>query len=135
MGSRRPSAPVLIVEDNDETGEVLERMLERRGYATATAEDGQAALAYLRGGNPACLIILDLLMPVMDGWTLSRELQGDLRFAHIPVVAFSGIIEGNFPGAVATIRKAAVDPDVMLNIIDRACLKDAPAKKPRPGWN
>ena len=103
MGSRRPSAPVLIVEDNDETREVLEQILELRGYATATAEDGQAALAHLRGGNPACLIILDLLMPVMDGWTLSRELRADPKFAHIPVVAFSGNIEGDFPGFRAVL--------------------------------
>src|SRR5213593_4124887 len=117
MGSRRPSAPVLIVEDTYEMREVLERILELWGYATATAEDGLAAL---RGGNPACLIILDLRMPIMDGWALSRELQADPKFAQIPVVAFSANIEGDFPGAVATIRKAAVDPDVMLNIIDRA---------------
>jgi len=81
MGSRRPSAPVLIVEDNYETREVLERILELWGYATATAEDGLAALGYLRGGNPACLIILDLRMPIMDGWALSRELQADPKFA------------------------------------------------------
>jgi len=129
MGSRRPSAPVLIVEDTYETREVLERILELWGYATATAEDGLAALGYLRGGNPACLIILDLRMPIMDGWALSRELQADPKFAQIPVVAFSANIEGDFPGAVATIRKAAVDPDVMLNIIDRACLKDIPASR------
>src|SRR5947199_57574 len=127
MGSRRPSAPVLIVEDNDETREVLEQILELRGYATATAEDGLAALGYLRGGNPACLIILDLRMPIMDGWALSRELQADPKFAQIPVVAFSANIDGDFPGAVATIRKAAVDPDVMLNIIDRARLSAGPS--------
>src|SRR5437870_1075547 len=108
MGSRRPSAPVLIVEDNYETREVLERILELWGYATATAEDGLAALGYLRGGNPACLIILDLRMPIMDGWALSRELQGDPKFAQIPVVAFSANIEVDFPGAAEGVTDHGV---------------------------
>ena len=133
MGSRRPTAPVLIVEDNDETRNVLQRLLELRGYATATADDGQAALDYLRSGKAACLIMLDLRMPVMDGWTLMRELQSDPALPQIPVVAFSANVEGDVPGAVATIRKAAVDPEVMLDIIDRFSLPDAPPKRPGPG--
>ena len=133
MAFRRSSPPVLIVEDNEETREVLQRVLELRGYATATAGDGQAALDYLRSGKPACLIILDLRMPVMDGWALMRELQADPTFAQIPVVAFSANIEGELPGAVATFRKASVDPELMLDVIDRACRHDVPGKKSDPG--
>jgi CheY-like chemotaxis protein len=133
MAPRRPSAPVLIVEDNEETREVLRRVLEVRGYATATAGDGQAALDYLRGGKPACLISLDLRMPVMDGWALMPKLQADPRFAPIPVVAFSANIEGELPGAVATFRKASVDPELMLDVIDRACRHEVPGRSRDPG--
>ena len=74
-------------------------------------------------------------MPIMDGWALMRELQADPRFAQIPVVAFSANIENDLPGAVATIRKAAVDPDVLLSIVDRACLPDPPGSGPRHRLN
>jgi len=125
MGSRRPSAPVLIVEDNAETRDVLKMVLEINGYAVAMARDGSEALEYLRAGHPACLIILDLRMPIMDGWTFLGVIQADARLADLPVIAFSANIDGDVPGAVATIRKAAVNPDVFLGLIERSCLKDA----------
>lgn len=120
----RPSAPVLIVEDNDETRNVLEVILQSQGYATATARDGREALAYVVGGNPVSLIILDLKMPVMDGWTFMQHVRANSMFAHLPVIAFSANIDTDLPGAVATVRKAFVDPDLFLGIIERACLKD-----------
>jgi CheY-like chemotaxis protein len=118
----RPSAPVLIVEDNRETRDVLRMILQLRGYATVLAEDGQEALDYLREGNPASLIILDLRLPIMDGWELSAAINTDPRLARIPVVVFSANIEGDFPGAFATIRKGAFDPDALLSAVDRACV-------------
>ena len=123
---RRPSAPVLVVEDNAETRNVLEMVLEINGYAVALACDGAEALDYLRAGNRACLIVLDLRMPVMDGWTFLRILKEDPGLADIPVIAFSANLDGDLPGTVATVRKAGVDPDVFLALIERACLPDAP---------
>ena len=117
-----PSAPILIVEDNRETRDVLQMILDLRGYATVTADDGQEAMAYLGDGHPVCLIILDLRMPIMDGWEVFRALQADPAFASIPVIAFSANIDGNLPGAFATIRKGSFDPDVLLSSVDRACL-------------
>jgi CheY-like chemotaxis protein len=72
-------------------------------------------------------------MPVMDGWTLMRVLQLDPTYTQFPVVAFSANIQGELPGAVATFRKAAVDPEVLLDVIDRACRYDVPVKSPGPG--
>jgi CheY-like chemotaxis protein len=116
---------VLVVEDNAETRGVVEMLLEINGYAVALACDGAEALDYLRAGNRACLIVLDLRMPVMDGWTFLRILKDDPALADIPVIAFSANLEGELPGTVATVRKAGVDPELFLGLIERACLPDA----------
>jgi CheY-like chemotaxis protein len=126
MGSR-PLAPVLVVDDNAETREVLKLVLEVSGYAVALARDGSEAMDYLRSGNAACLVILDLLMPVMDGWTFLKVLRAYPTLAEIPVVAFSAIVEDDVPGTVASIRKSKLNPDLFLSIIERACIKDQPS--------
>jgi CheY-like chemotaxis protein len=113
---------VLIVEDNAETRDVLKMLLEINGYDVALACDGAEALDHLRARRPVSLIILDLRMPVMDGWTFLREVQSDPQLAALPVIAFSANIEGEVPGTIATIRKATVDVDVFLALIERACV-------------
>ena len=120
MESRRPSTPVLVVEDNPETRDVLRVLLGIEGYAVATAGDGQEALDYLRSGRPACLIVLDLRMPVMDGWTLLGLLHHDPVLRNIPVIAFSAVLDREVPNVVAAIRKGSVDPDVLLRIVEQA---------------
>jgi two-component system chemotaxis response regulator CheY len=117
----RPGLPVLIVDDNQETRDLLERILLIKGYATATAADGEAALRYLRSGRPACLVILDVLMPVMDGHRFCGELRADPALAGIPVIAYTAGAAVEVPGAVACVRKA-VDPDVLLALVERHCL-------------
>jgi CheY-like chemotaxis protein len=81
---------VLIVEDDDEIREILAEMLTDRGYRVLTAANGQEALAQLRDAGPPCIILLDLMMPVMDGWQLRAELLADPTFAGVPVVVVSG---------------------------------------------
>ena len=120
MESRRPSAPVLLVEDNPETRGVLRLLLETEGYAVATAGDGQEALDYLRSGQPVSLIVLDLRMPVMDGWTFLGLLRHDPVLRDIPVIAFSAVLDRDVPNVVASIRKGTVDPNVLLRIIGQA---------------
>lgn len=87
----------------------------------ALAQDGQEALDYLRAGQPAALIILDLRMPIMDGWAMLRHLQADAELAGIPVIAFSANVQGDVPGAVATLRKGTFKPDVLFAMIDQLC--------------
>ena len=115
-------APVLIVEDNHETRDVLERILGMRGYQTVSAGDGLDALSYLRGGGKASVILLDMRMPNMDGWAFRRALQEDARFAAIPIVIYTADSSaaqdlGNVAGY---IRKGATDPDTLLELIQKA---------------
>ena len=115
-----PSAPVLIVDDNLETRDVLERILAFKGYHTVTAGDGIDALAYLRGGGTASIVILDVRMPNMDGMTFQRALRADARWASIPVVLFTAYPPSDAEGAVGILRKGSADPDFLLALIARA---------------
>lgn len=82
---------ILVVEDDADTRQNLASLLEREGYQTDTAEDGQQALDRLQHGFRPDLILLDLAMPVMDGWQLSVALQQDARLSSIPMIVVSGI--------------------------------------------
>jgi len=121
MGQRAPGT-VLLVEDNAETRDVLARVLHLRGYATATADDGLDALTYLQSGGTASLVILDLRMPNMDGWTFQRALKADPRWADIPVIIYSGFPPDDPGDAVGVLRKGSASPDALLDLVARASL-------------
>jgi CheY-like chemotaxis protein len=85
----RPS--VLVVDDDEDLRTIIQDVLEDQGFAVATAANGREALdMLLRGEAAPALILLDLTMPVMDGWAFRREQRQVPRLAQIPVVLFSG---------------------------------------------
>jgi len=79
---------ILIVEDNEPSRDVLARRLVRRGYGVVAAVDGQEALAKARSARPD-LILMDLGLPVMDGWEATRRLKGDPATRHMPIIVLS----------------------------------------------
>jgi CheY-like chemotaxis protein len=80
---------VLLVEDDADLREVMEEALRMKGFEVATAANGVEALQYLREGPLPAVILLDLMMPVMDGETF-RKLQRDApQWAEIPVCVLS----------------------------------------------
>lgn len=81
--------PILIVEDDADLALSLAQALEEEGYLTTVARNGQEALELLRAGFRPALILLDLLLPVMDGWELRREQLQQSEWASIPVLAMS----------------------------------------------
>jgi two-component system, cell cycle response regulator DivK len=81
-------ARVLLVEDNEANRDMLGRRLQRRGYEVAVAADGGAALEQARALRPD-LVLLDLSLPVLDGWTVARMLKADAATASIPVIALT----------------------------------------------
>jgi CheY-like chemotaxis protein len=85
------SMPVLIVDDDEASRELMTKVLRLTGFGTVTAENGADALKYLRTGGDACIILLDLMMPVMDGFEFRREQLSEPRLAAIPVVVLSAI--------------------------------------------
>lgn len=80
---------VLIVDDDPDIRETLAEVLGDAGYTVAGAENGADALATLRDGWLPCVILLDLMMPVMDGFQFLKARQLDPRLAHIPVIVLS----------------------------------------------
>ena len=81
-------ARILYVEDNDDNVYMLKNRLERRGHAVLVARDGRAGVEAARAERPD-LVLLDLGLPVIDGWEAARLLKADERTRAIPVIALS----------------------------------------------
>ena len=79
---------ILYVEDNDDNIYMLKHRLERRGFRVLVASEGAAGVTAAVDDHPD-LIILDLGLPVLDGWSAARRLKGDDRTRHIPIIALS----------------------------------------------
>lgn len=79
---------ILIVEDNPMNLDMLSRRLVRAGYQVVSAEDGLRALEVARREQPA-LILMDLSLPVLDGWEATRRIRADATTSHIPVIALT----------------------------------------------
>src|SRR5262245_17404512 len=79
---------ILYVEDNDDNVYMLRQRLQRKGFTVSVAVDGEAGLAAARDEQPE-LILLDLGLPLLDGWQVARALKADPRTRAIPIIAFS----------------------------------------------
>ena len=84
---------LLVVDDDADIRETLQLVLEEEGYRVATAADGQQAIDLLSGSEAPCLIVLDLMMPVMDGWELFARMREIPRLACIPVCIVSAMAD------------------------------------------
>lgn len=79
---------ILLVEDNEMNRDMLSRRLEKRGYAVALAVDGGEGVAKARSEAPD-LILMDMSLPVLDGWDATRQVKADPATAGIPVIALT----------------------------------------------
>jgi two-component system, cell cycle response regulator DivK len=79
---------ILLVEDNEPSRDALGRRLERRGFQVRVAVDGRQAVALALEIKPD-LILMDLGLPVMDGWAATRRLKDDASTSHIPIIVLS----------------------------------------------
>jgi CheY-like chemotaxis protein len=84
------AGPILIIEDDEAIRETLAAVLEDEGYLVQRAAHGREAMQQLRSGAPLpCLILLDLMMPIMSGWDFRAEQLREPALAHIPVIVLS----------------------------------------------
>ena len=79
---------ILLVEDNEMNRDMLSRRLQRKGYQVAIAVDGQQGIDMAQADPPA-LILMDMSLPVLDGWEATRRLKADDRTKHIPILALT----------------------------------------------
>jgi len=106
-GVVNPDSHVLVVEDDAGISALLKTILETEGYEVTSARNGQEALQFLDAGAIPCLILLDLEMPVMNGWELKGKLAADPRFRDIPVAVMSASEErlNSFHGSLRRLKK------------------------------
>ena len=82
------TSPILLVEDNELNRDMLIRRLNRAGLEVITAGDGQEALELMRSEQPS-VVLMDMNLPVLDGWAASRQAREDERISHIPIIALT----------------------------------------------
>ena len=122
---RQPSHGVLVVDDDHAIREMLMEALEDAGYRVMSAENGDQALTQLRQAPTLpCVILLDLMMPVMTGWEFRVEQQADAQLAAIPVIVLSArpsMQHEAFTITVDEFIQKPVDIARLLTIVDRYC--------------
>ena len=115
---------VLVVDDDQGVREALEALFVASGLAVLTANEGGEALACLRGGVRPCVILLDLMMPGMDGWTFRDTQVADPLLEHIPVIVLSAyersFSAGDWRGTAVVLGKP-VDPDELVRLVAKHC--------------
>lgn len=79
---------ILLVEDNEMNRDMLSRRLEKRGYSVVVAVDGAAGVAQALAEKPD-LILMDMSLPVIDGWEATRQIRADANVAGTPIIALT----------------------------------------------
>lgn len=139
-----PIARVLLVDDGATDRLLAGALLERARFAVTTAENGRDAVEVVRGGGAFDVILMDLVMPVMDGFAAAAEIRalGRARGANTPIVAFSALAPGSAapdggPGALDGHIAKPYDParfvDQVQGVLRGAAGRRGPA--PLPVWN
>jgi CheY-like chemotaxis protein len=115
-------SPILIVEDDADLRDMMAQLLALEGFRAETVSNGREALEYLRRGDFPEVILLDLMMPVMDGWEFLRHQQQNAEFAAVPVVVLSAV-DTNSVGRLedTAFLKKPLDFDRLLDMVRRYC--------------
>jgi CheY-like chemotaxis protein len=124
MQPQESKGQVLIVEDDTDLRQALSQVLAEEGYQVGGAEHGRHALEQLRDGVRPCLILLDLTMPVMNGWQFREEQRHDPELASIPVVVISAganLSEQVAPLGIRDYIRKPIQLGQLLATVQRYC--------------
>ena len=122
MDAPEPHCPVLIVEDDADLREMMAQLLTLEGFRAETVANGRDALEYLRRGDRPEIILLDLMMPVMDGWEFRRRQRADPAVADVPVVVLSALDASRATDLEETaFLKKPLDFERLLQLVRRHC--------------
>jgi CheY-like chemotaxis protein len=122
---------ILLVDDDAPSVEALRSLLEGEGHVVSTADNGRRALEMLRGPNAFCVILLDLMMPVMNGYEFREEQLKDPRLASIPVIVLTADGRAREKAAELNARhflQKPLSPPDLLNAVAEYC----PPSQARP---
>ncbi|MDD4975589.1 MAG: response regulator [Bacteriovorax sp.] len=112
---------ILVIEDNKEIQDSLKMALEVEGYKVFTADNGKEGMEILGKIPTPCMILLDLMMPIMNGWEFVDAISKDIMLSTIPIVVVSAF--GDKKGTPKTdgyIQKP-IDLDALLNTVSKHC--------------
>lgn len=123
---RRPAprahCPVLIVEDDEDLREMMAQLLTLEGFQAAAVANGRDALDYLHTTDKPNVILLDLMMPVMDGWEFRRRQQADPDLAPVPVIVLSALDQARTTTVdAAAFLKKPLDFDRLIQLVSAHC--------------
>jgi CheY-like chemotaxis protein len=115
---------ILVVEDDAATRDAVALVLEDEGYSVTGVANGQEALSHLRQASPPQLIVLDLMMPVMNGWEFRKQQTQDPALKSIPVLVISadgGISQKAAALGAKDFLLKPIDLDKLLEAVQRCC--------------
>jgi len=102
---------------------MMAQLLSLEGFRTATVSNGLEALEYLHNGDRPDLILLDLMMPVMDGWEFRRQQQADPQLARVPVIVLSALDQNRAADVnAAAFLKKPLDFDRLIKLVRSYCV-------------
>ena len=121
---------LLVVDDDYGVLDAIKEVLEDEGYEVSLAADGLEALKELRLGQRPCIILLDLMMPVMNGWDFRQEQLRDEILASIPTIVITA--DGRADQKSADLKtdgflRKPVHPDQLIAVVEKHCGKSSPA--------
>jgi CheY-like chemotaxis protein len=122
LGAPDTVKPIVVIDDDQDVREVLADLLVAEGYRVRCFANGADALASLRRDSSASLILLDLMMPVMNGWRFREEQARDRRLASIPVIAMSACADlgpSTIPRPLALVAKPFNVDNLLARIAER----------------
>jgi CheY-like chemotaxis protein len=112
---------ILVVEDDDDIRNAIVDLLETEGYSTQSAVNGKDALDKLSVIPKPCLVLLDMMMPIMNGREFLDTVMKDSHLAPIPVLIVSAVADKtNTEGSVGFLKKP-IDIEVVLNVVSQYC--------------
>jgi DNA-binding response OmpR family regulator len=119
---------VLLVEDDLDVRDLLQDYLEDKGFEVIPAGTGKQALDFLtaQGGRPPDIVVLDLMMPLVNGWQVLEQMRGDPSLAGIPVVVLTAATSDKPTGADIVVRKP-FQPDALIETM-RGCMRSHAAQ-------
>ena len=120
-GFKEDMKKILIVEDDEAIRTTLRMALEMEGYFVVTSNNGEEGLRTLRAMSSPCLVLLDLMMPVMSGWDFLEAKKRDDHIATIPVLVTSAVADKVDPKTMAGIMKKPIDLDALLAFVKNFC--------------
>lgn len=112
---------ILVVEDDADIRDAVASLLEGEGFLVVQVGNGREALEYLRTHEAPALILLDLMMPVMDGWTFRAIQMADPKLARIPILVCSAGGHGPLPVERERFLRKPFELSRLLSAVRKAC--------------